>query len=55
MYVNMFPQIGLEIESNFFAINNRGNLNPNLWCLCDKNLDPIILDMMTNKFALLLK
>lgn len=28
-----------------FAVNNRNNLNPNLWCLCASHLSPIIFSI----------
>lgn len=33
----------LNLNLKIFAVNNRHNLLPNLWCLCKTNLDPVTL------------
>jgi hypothetical protein len=36
---NWFNRLSLKV----FAVNNRGNLLPNLRCVCSINLDPVVL------------
>jgi len=34
-------KLGMKI----FCVNNRGNLQPNLWCFSSKNLNPVLFDL----------
>src|ERR1044072_1065756 len=46
MLFENFPSFWLHrLGLKLFAVNNRGNLNPNLWCLCSNHLHPSILDI----------
>jgi hypothetical protein len=46
MDVNSFPQTWLRrLNLKVFAVNNRGNLLPNLWCLCLDHLNPEVIDL----------
>jgi len=39
-----FPRRWLaELHLKLFAVNNRQNLLPNLWCFCKVSMDPIVL------------
>lgn len=41
-----FPYYWLNrLDLKLFAINNRNNVTPNLWCICTKDLNPSIIDI----------
>lgn len=43
--MNLFPLNWLRrLNLKLFVVNNIDSLSPNLWCLCDKNLKPIVVD-----------
>lgn len=43
---NCFPFYWLNrLNLKLFALNNRPNLIPNLWCICSKNLNPNIINI----------
>lgn len=43
---NCFPYYWLNrLNLKLFALNNRNNLIPNLWCICSKSLNPNIIDI----------
>jgi hypothetical protein len=42
--IDDFPKRWLSsLNLKFFAVNNRINLLPNLWCICSMNLNPLVL------------
>ncbi|XP_058781014.1 uncharacterized protein LOC131655124 [Vicia villosa] len=44
MNIDNFPQRWLaRFDLKIFAVNNRGDLLPNLWCICKSSLNPVIL------------
>jgi hypothetical protein len=41
-----FPHYWLHrLNLKMFALNNRNDLTPNLWCICTKDLNPTIIDI----------
>jgi len=45
MYVSKLSSFWLDrLGMKLVCVNNRGPLIPNLWCLCAKNLNPILID-----------
>jgi hypothetical protein len=46
MYFDKFPKTWLSrLNLKLFAVNNRNNLLPNLWCFCSSHLSPTIVDL----------
>jgi hypothetical protein len=46
--VSWLNRVGLKV----FAVNNRGNLLPNLWCLCSNNVCPSIIEVDDQHIAI---
>lgn len=45
MHVDKFPAFWLDrLNLKQFVFNNRGQQNPNLWCICKKDLNPTIIE-----------
>lgn len=39
-----FPaSFGSKLKLRVFAVNNRSTLAPNLWCICDASISPIVI------------
>lgn len=42
---NFPPRFWSNISMKLFAVNNRGNFIPNIWCACNSDLNPSIVDI----------
>jgi hypothetical protein len=45
VFNNLINRWLLRLGYKLFALNDRGNLIPNLWCLCKVNLDPLVITL----------
>ena len=46
MHIDNFSKLWLDrLGMKVFCVNDRGNLMPNLWCFCSKNLTPRLINM----------
>ncbi|XP_058784766.1 uncharacterized protein LOC131659617 [Vicia villosa] len=45
MQYDKFPASWLDrLDMKLFVFNNRNQLNPNLWCICKKDINPLVLN-----------